>query len=112
MNHSLEWKREPKLVSRFAEGLSLETPLPEYPRPHMVREDWMNLNGAWDFLGEGPEPPKLPPEFPDQALVPSATQAITSCLEKEWTRGWYRKSFEIPENWSGEKVLLLSLIHI
>lgn len=24
-------------------------PRPEYPRPHMVRSQWMNLNGPWEF---------------------------------------------------------------
>lgn len=104
--HGPSWKREPKLVSRWAEGLSLASPLPEYPRPQLVRDEWLNLNGEWEFLGEGPEPPELPAEFPEIALVPSATQAVTSCLEKEWTRGWYRESFEIPAEWGEKKILL------
>ena len=24
-------------------------PRPEYPRPTMIRDDWENLNGIWDF---------------------------------------------------------------
>ena len=24
-------------------------PRPEYPRPQMVRQEWLNLNGTWDF---------------------------------------------------------------
>ena len=24
-------------------------PRNEYPRPQMVREDWINLNGKWEF---------------------------------------------------------------
>ena len=51
-------------------------------------------------------PPALPEDFPDKALVPSATQAVTSCLENAWTRGWYRKTVEIPAAWQGKKVLL------
>ena len=23
--------------------------IPDYPRPQMIRTDWENLNGAWDF---------------------------------------------------------------
>ena len=104
--HGLTWKRQPKLVGRWVEEMSLATPLPEYPRPQLVREQWQNLNGEWDFLGDGPLPPEIPTAFPEQALVPSATQAVTSCLAKEWTRGWYRKTFTIPDRWQGEKVLL------
>ncbi|MEP6685033.1 MAG: hypothetical protein ABJA35_17290 [Parafilimonas sp.] len=26
-------------------------PFPEYPRPQLQREDWMNLNGKWDYVG-------------------------------------------------------------
>ena len=23
--------------------------IPDYPRPQLIRTDWENLNGAWDF---------------------------------------------------------------
>jgi len=104
--NGLSVKRTTQLTSRWVEDLSLETPLPEYPRPTMVREPWKTLNGEWDFLGDGPLPPELPADFPDKALVPSATQAITSCLEKEVERGWYRKTIQVPDEWAGRKVLL------
>ena len=26
-----------------------KTPLQEYPRPQLVRNNWLNLNGQWDF---------------------------------------------------------------
>jgi hypothetical protein len=27
----------------------MNTPRAEYPRPQLVREDWLNLNGPWGF---------------------------------------------------------------
>ena len=30
-------------------SIKTNTLRPEYPRPQFVREDWMNLNGEWDF---------------------------------------------------------------
>ena len=32
-------------MNNFGTGM----PRPEYPRPQMVREDWINLNGTWEF---------------------------------------------------------------
>ncbi|MCX8512318.1 MAG: hypothetical protein ORN83_11205, partial [Chthoniobacteraceae bacterium] len=58
--HSLTWKRAEQLQSRWSEDLLLATPLPEYPRPTMTRPAWKNLNGEWDFLGNGPVPPQIP----------------------------------------------------
>ena len=28
---------------------SHDVPRPEYPRPNMVRDKWLNLNGCWEF---------------------------------------------------------------
>ena len=104
--HSLEWKREPLLVSRFSEGLLLKKPHAEYPRPQLEREEWLNLNGEWDFLHNGPAPDELPESFTERALVPSPTVAVTSCVEKESLKGWYGKSFEIPKKWKKKRVLV------
>ena len=30
-----------------------EAPLPEYPRPQLRREEWLNLNGIWSFKSRG-----------------------------------------------------------
>src|SRR5512138_2382330 len=37
------------LKTRWAADVSPENVLPEYPRPQMVRKDWVNLNGLWDY---------------------------------------------------------------
>jgi len=101
-----EPQREAELKSRWVEELVSAHPLPEYPRPTMVREQWLNLNGAWEFHDGGPKPPKLPKTFPKKALVPSSTMAETCCLEEVFDCGWYRKSITIPQEWEGKKILL------
>ena len=37
------------LKTRWAKEVSPENAHPEYPRPQMVRKEWLNLNGLWDF---------------------------------------------------------------
>ncbi len=50
-----EWQQATgPLKTRWAKEVSPDNALPEYPRPQMVRKDWMNLNGLWDIkLGDG-----------------------------------------------------------
>ena len=36
------------LTTEWGEALDREHPLPEYPRPQLRREGWMNLNGPWN----------------------------------------------------------------
>ena len=43
------WAPKGDLIkTRWAADVDPSAPLPEYPRPQMVRADWMNLNGLWD----------------------------------------------------------------
>ena len=37
------------LKTRWTESAMCENPLPEYPRPQMVRDNWLNLNGMFDY---------------------------------------------------------------
>ena len=44
------WKPAPgNLMTAWAAKVDPKHPLPEYPRPQMVRSDWTNLNGLWDY---------------------------------------------------------------
>jgi len=37
------------LMTRWARQVSTQNVHREYPRPQMVRKDWMNLNGLWEY---------------------------------------------------------------
>jgi beta-galactosidase/beta-glucuronidase len=94
-----EWKpADGPLKTRWAKDVSPEKVLPEYPRPQLVRKDWLNLNGLWDIkLGDGTE---------TKILVPFAIESALSGVMKHVDRVTYRRSFEIPKGWSGQQVLL------
>ncbi len=94
-----EWKpAEGPLKTRWAKDVSPANALPDYPRPQMVRKDWLNLNGLWDIkLGDGTE---------TKILVPYPIESALSGVMKHSNRMTYRRSFEIPTGWSGRQVLM------
>jgi len=55
------------LRSRWADTVDQELPLPDYPRPQLVRPRWVNLNGKWDASVHSPD---TEPVFADSVLVP------------------------------------------
>ena len=47
---SAAWKPvEDRIMTRWAERVSVDNVLAEYPRPAMVRSAWLNLNGLWEY---------------------------------------------------------------
>lgn len=95
-------------------ALSMEIPLPEYPRPQMERSEWLNLNGKWDYMGgkdvADPVAAVTPPEFPgtpEKILVPFAPEAeLSGIARKGETNLWYRRQITVPDNWKGKRVIL------
>ena len=106
---SAAWQQaEGPLKTRWAKAVSPDHALPEYPRPQMVRSEWVNLNGLWDLAITAKDAPR-PARFGTQILVPFCVESALSGVMKRVTeneRIWYRRSFEVPRSWSGRRVLL------
>lgn len=90
-------------------------PRPEYPRPQFERADWSNLNGEWDFAFDddrrGDRERWYEPDagtFGERITVPFAFQSKLSGIGDPSFRDlvWYRRTFEIPADWQGRRVLL------
>jgi len=91
-----------------------EIPLPEYPRPQMVRDQWMSLNGTWAYMGgaqlANPATAPAPPVFganTEKIRVPYPPEAELSGIRRQGEINlWYRRTLEVPKNWAGKNVLL------
>ena len=104
-----DWKPgEARLATPWMDKIDYERVLPEYPRPQMVREEWRNLNGLWDFaLLPGDE--ERPRRYSDKILVPFPVESAlsgVSCSVSEKERMWYRLKFDIPSSWRNRRILL------
>ena len=99
---------EGPLMTRWAKQVSPANVHREYPRPQMVRKDWLNLNGLWEYTIE-PRDQGQPSNFDGQILVPFPIESALSGVMKpvgEASRLWYRRTFEIPGKWANQRILL------
>jgi beta-galactosidase/beta-glucuronidase len=96
-------------MTRWAQEVSPDRqPLPEYPRPQLVREQWLNLNGMWDYAITAKGAAK-PEHFDGKILVPFAPQSLLSQVNKpvsDHNQIWYRRALEIPPAAVGHRVVL------
>ena len=91
----------------WAEQVDPSNPLPAYPRPQMVRTDWMNLNGLWDYAITETAAETF--ETQGQILVPFPLESSLSGVGKRITKSdaiWYEREFTVPKKWKGKNVLL------
>src|SRR5262249_50079540 len=86
---------------------------PEYPRPLMVRKDWMNLNGLWQFAlarKDGDEAPPVGKTLDGQILVPFPVESALSGVMKSGgqhgLRVWDRRTFDLKKEWADRRLLL------
>lgn len=97
-----------KITSPWAEKVDPNKTLPEYPRPQLVRGNWKNLNGLWDFAIT-PKNENSPKFTSGKILVPFAVESALSGVGKTVGKDsllWYQTSFSIPSGFSGKKTLL------
>jgi beta-galactosidase/beta-glucuronidase len=96
------------LTTPWSADVEPDHPLPEYPRPQLTRPEWLNLNGRWDYAIL-PSRVERVEAFDGQIVVPFAVESALSGVQKPLKpdqRLWYRRTFQVPSSWSGNRILL------
>jgi beta-galactosidase/beta-glucuronidase len=90
-----------------------QIPRPEYPRPQLVRENWINLNGQWDFefdFGKSGRDRAFVENsnFSEKILIPFCPESKLSGIEyKDFMAAvWYKRTFELPKEWTSLRTFI------
>lgn len=103
-----------KLLTVWGEALDRDHPLPEYPRPQLVRSSYVNLDGVWRYaIAKGAERcaayPDRPTRWDGKIVVPFAPESILSGAERRQRPNealWYERPVTLPEGFVKDRVLL------
>ena len=104
-----QWKPAgDKMKTPWADQIDPANVLPEYPRPLLERQVWLNLNGEWEYaiLDRGLAEPA---QYEGKILVPFALESSLSGVQKDINENqelWYKRTFTIPTSWRGKNVRL------
>lgn len=107
-------ERKVAVESLASENGSLNPiPRPEFPRPQMERDNWMNLNGIWEFefddLNNGlTQRWYNGHNFDMKIKVPYTYQCELSMINVQDFHDivWYRRNFDLDETMKDQRILL------
>jgi len=97
-----------RITTPWAQKVDPKAPLPEYPRPQLVRGDWQNLNGLWSYAII-PKNQNEPTKYEGQILVPFAVESALSGVGKTVGKDsllWYKNTVSINKALKGKEILL------
>ena len=123
--NGLAWeKKSAPIMTKWADDVTAENVLPEYPRPQLVRAEWLNLNGVWEFDGTTGVTNRVPTcdwkgmdesvfkavepgrKLPREILVPYPVESALSGIMERMEYMKYRRTFALPKSWKGRHVRL------
>jgi len=97
------------IMTSYAATIDTANVLGEYPRPQMVRTNWMNLNGIWQFQSTTSLDEAVPEKgakLSSKILVPFPVESAISGIMTHYDKMWYRRTFNVPSEWAGQRVLI------
>ena len=95
------------LYTPWGETLDKSCPLPEYPRPQLKRDSYLNLNGVWNYTVEDSE--EYTKNKTGTIVVPFSPESLLSGCDFQLGTGetlWYERTFTLPEGFRKDRVIL------
>jgi beta-galactosidase/beta-glucuronidase len=95
------------IMTHWSKEITPENVWSDYPRPQLVRKKWQSLNGIWEYAITSKD--NNNPDFGGEILVPFAIESALSGVKRTLQPDeflWYRRVFNIPEDWAEQRVLL------
>ncbi|MBN1387506.1 MAG: beta-galactosidase [Bacteroidales bacterium] len=95
------------LLTQWADDVDPENPWPQYPRPIMMRDEWVNLNGLWEYAITAKD--EQPAQWEGKILVPYPVESALSGVKKRISENeclWYKTDFKVPASWKNKRILL------
>lgn len=109
INVNSQWKSVgDNIKTKWGENINPNNVLQEYPRPILVRNDWKNLNGLWDYTINSKGENK-PENYDGEILVPFPIESSLSGVRKRISKEqelWYHKNFQIPKKWKSKEIII------
>ena len=106
------------LTTVWGEALDPSNVLPEYPRPRMQRDNYVMLNGAWDYAivpidgeidVEALAQQAIPSRWNGQIVVPFSPEAPLSGVGRTVQPSellWYKRKIELPKLADDQRFIL------
>ena len=93
-----------QLMSRWGKELDRDHILQEYPRPNLVRDSYINLNGEWEY---SISTSRVADQYDGKILVPFSPETELSGVKRilqpeEFLH--YRKVFTLPDGFKKGRV--------
>ncbi|MEG1845917.1 MAG: glycoside hydrolase family 2 TIM barrel-domain containing protein [Oscillospiraceae bacterium] len=96
------------MKSVWSDKIDKNSPLNEYPRPQLQRDNWQCLNGYFDYCIKDKNIKQID-DYDGKILVPFALESFLSEVKKPLKpseRLWYRKTFTVSDSLKNQNIIL------
>ena len=95
------------MMTKWSNNFNELAPLQEYPRPYLVRNSYINLNGIWDY--EITTINEIPKTFTGKIVVPYPLESVLSGVRRDLNKNellCYSKKIELSKEFIKDIVMI------